>query len=229
MMKKSTAQTVGKGIMDTALGTVGTYLWVLQTFKVRVQVELDARGRARQRHAPNQQHDEHDERERGRDVDHLWETGGHRRGVTQKDPQEEGSFLLVDAEEADDPDEQQAQSQVPLDGADVVDAVGDAQNVQPRCFSAPRRRSVVTHSQNSVTGEVKLEALAASQKDLFLRKSYLEQVVEAPRQDDDVVDVQQGHDHNGGVTNTCGEDTGGQTMDSIMSMPTTAVDINGRE
>lgn len=30
----------------------------------------------------------------------------------------------------------------------------------------------------------------------------LEQIVQAPCQDDDVVDVEQGHNHNGGVTNT---------------------------
>lgn len=40
-----------------------------------------------------------------------------------------GLHSLPDAEEADDPDEQQTQSQVPLHGADVLDAAGDAQHV----------------------------------------------------------------------------------------------------
>lgn len=40
---------------------------------------------------------------------------------------------------------------------------------------------------------------------LFLQ-SYLEQVVEAPSQDDNVVDVQQRHDHNGGIANTWREE-----------------------
>lgn len=48
-----------------------SYLWVLQASEVGVQVELDALAGARQRHAADQQHDEHDERERGCDVDHL--------------------------------------------------------------------------------------------------------------------------------------------------------------
>ncbi len=51
----------------------GTYLWILQAREVGVQVELDARASTRQRHATNQQHDEHDERKRGCDVDHLAE------------------------------------------------------------------------------------------------------------------------------------------------------------
>lgn len=37
---------------------------------------------------------------------------------------------------------------------------------------------------------------------VFSPKTYLEQVVDAPGQDDNVVDIQQGHDHNGGITNT---------------------------
>lgn len=32
-------------------------------------------------------------------------------------------------------------------------------------------------------------------------QTYLEQVVEAPGQDDNVVDIQQGHNHNGSITN----------------------------
>lgn len=48
-----------------------TYLWVLQAINVRVQVEFDSRICTRQRHATNQQHDEHDKRECGSDVDHL--------------------------------------------------------------------------------------------------------------------------------------------------------------
>lgn len=36
---------------------------------------------------------------------------------------------LPDAEEADDPDQQQTQSQVPFDGADVIDTLADSQYV----------------------------------------------------------------------------------------------------
>lgn len=50
---------------------LGSYLWVLQPVKVGVQVELDSLAGARQCHATNQQHDEHDKRKRGCDVDHL--------------------------------------------------------------------------------------------------------------------------------------------------------------
>lgn len=32
---------------------------------------------------------------------------------------------------------------------------------------------------------------------------HLEQVVETPGEDDDVVDIQEGYNHNGGVANTC--------------------------
>lgn len=39
-----------------------------------------------------------------------------------------------------------------------------------------------------------------------LPPTHLEQVVEAPGEDDDVVDVQQGHNHDGGVTDTCREE-----------------------
>lgn len=45
-------------------------------------------------------------------------------------------------------------------------------------------------------------------RDFSLLKTYLAQVVETPGQDDDVVDIQQGHDHNGGVTNTWREARG---------------------
>lgn len=45
-------------------------------------------------------------------------------------------------------------------------------------------------------------------RDFSLLKTYLAQVVETPGQDDDVVDIQQGHDHNGGVTNTWREERG---------------------
>lgn len=41
-----------------------------------------------------------------------------------------------------------------------------------------------------------------------LSQTYLEQVVETPGQDDDVVDIQQGHDHNGGISNTWREERG---------------------
>ena len=51
-----------------------TYLWVLQTSEVWVQVELDARRSTRQCHTTNQQHDEHDKWERSCDVDHLRES-----------------------------------------------------------------------------------------------------------------------------------------------------------
>lgn len=37
-----------------------------------------------------------------------------------------------------------------------------------------------------------------------LRLEGLEQVVSGPGQDDDIVDVQEGHDHNGGIADACG-------------------------
>lgn len=39
--------------------------------------------------------------------------------------------------------------------------------------------------------------------------THLEQVVHTPGKDDDVVDVEQGHDHDGGVTDACREMGGG--------------------
>lgn len=62
----------------------GTYLWVLQTSEVRVQVELDASRSTWQRHTTNQQHDEHDKRERGCDVDHLREIKTQRSNIMEK-------------------------------------------------------------------------------------------------------------------------------------------------
>lgn len=50
-----------------------------------------------------------------------------------------GLHSLPDAEKADDPDKQQAQSQVPFNGADVVYAAADSQHV----VSATRQESCV--------------------------------------------------------------------------------------
>lgn len=91
-----------------------------------------------------------------------------------------------DAEEADDPHSQETQGQVPFQGPHVINPSGNGQNVAPvddsqthtgavsLYFSLFRHVCVrvlprTTHSQNSVTGEVKLVALAASHRLVFLR------------------------------------------------------------
>ena len=48
------------------------YLGVLESFQVGIQVELYPCRRPRQRHATDQQHNEHDEGKSSRDVHNLW-------------------------------------------------------------------------------------------------------------------------------------------------------------
>lgn len=55
--------------------TGDTYLRVPQATGVWIQVEFDSLTSARQCHATNQQHDEHDKRKRSSDVDHLRDRG----------------------------------------------------------------------------------------------------------------------------------------------------------
>lgn len=62
------------------------YLWVLEAADVGVQVELDACARPRQRQPTNQQHQQHGEREGGREIDNLQGKEGLSGGGARAPP-----------------------------------------------------------------------------------------------------------------------------------------------
>ncbi|CAG5927685.1 unnamed protein product [Menidia menidia] len=119
---------------------VSSYLWVGQPPQVGVKVELDPDGGPRQREASDQQHDQHQVREGGGEVDHLEKSRKMSlESSGSAPPPEEGRIThlpggfhpLPDAEVAHDPGQEQTQGQVPVQGAHLVQARGDPQGSPP--------------------------------------------------------------------------------------------------